>query len=162
MIKKKISSRDVALKYGFRSGLELNVERQIQENKFDPHYETHTIQFIQPQKRRKYTPDFLLSPLPTTPDVKLLQKHIESGLVIVIESKGRFEAADRQKHLMLQEQYPSMDLRFIFTNSKGKITKNSKTTYAMWCEKYGFKYADKDIPQEWFEEVANKRKRNKK
>ena len=54
---------------------------------------------------------------------------------------------------MLREQYPDMDLRFVFTNSKGKIRKGSKTTYAMWCNKYGFQYADKLIPASWFKEL---------
>jgi len=45
-----------------------------------------------------------------------------------------------------------MDIRFVFTNSKNKINKKSKTTYGMWCEKNGFKYADKEIPDSWFEE----------
>ena len=33
---------------------------------------------------------------------------------------------------------------------ENKINKKSKTTYGMWCEKNGFKYADKEIPDEWF------------
>ena len=45
-----------------------------------------------------------------------------------------------------------MDLRFVFNNSKAKLSKKSKTTYADWCNKNGFKFADKLIPDEWFNE----------
>tara|TARA_R110001606_G_scaffold60362_2_gene142301 strand:+ start:1387 stop:1647 length:261 start_codon:yes stop_codon:yes gene_type:complete len=80
---------------------------------------------------RTYTPDF----------------ELPNG--IIIESKGRFVSADRKKHLKVKEQYPKLDIRFVFSNSRGKINKGSKTTYAMWCDKYGFKYADKEIPEKW-------------
>ena len=47
-------------------------------------------------------------------------------------------------------QHPEFDIRFVFTSSKNKISKNSKTSYADWCDKNGFLYADKFIPEEWF------------
>lgn len=63
-----------------------------------------------------------------------------------------FETADRKKHLLIREQYPHLDIRFVFQNPNNKLYKGSKTTYAMWCEKYGFKYATKLIPTAWFKE----------
>jgi len=83
---------------------------------------------------RKYTPDFLLP----------------NG--IIIETKGRFTPADRMKHLAIQKQHPNLDIRFVFSNSKSKLRKGAKTTYADWCDKNGFLYADKDVPQEWLDE----------
>ena len=68
---------------------------------------------------------------------------------IIIESKGRFVPDDRKKHLKVREQNPKLDIRFVFSNSRNKIRKGSKTTYAMWCEKNNFLYADKRIPDEW-------------
>jgi len=50
---------------------------------------------------------------------------------------------------LVKEQHPEKDIRFVFSNSRSRISKKSSTTYAMWCEKYGFKYADKHIPLEW-------------
>ena len=50
---------------------------------------------------------------------------------------------------LVKEQYPDLDIRFIFSNSKSRISKKSNTTYGMWCEKYGFEYADKHVPKEW-------------
>ena len=45
-----------------------------------------------------------------------------------------------------------IDLRFVLQSPNGKIYKGSKTTYAQWCEKNGFKWAKKEIPQEWIDE----------
>ena len=33
-----------------------------------------------------------------------------------------------------------------------RLNKKSKSTYADWCIKHGYLYADKDIPQEWIKE----------
>jgi hypothetical protein len=71
---------------------------------------------------------------------------------LIIETKGRFVTEDRQKHLLIKAQHPELDIRFVFSNSRAKISKTSKTTYAAWCDKYGFKYADKRIPEAWLEE----------
>ena len=43
----------------------------------------------------------------------------------------------------------NLDVRFIFPNSKKKIYKGSKTTYANWCDRHGFLYADNRIPNIW-------------
>lgn len=108
-------------------------------------YEKDKIAYQQPVKHRKYTPDFKLP----------------NG--IYIETKGRFLTADRQKHLLIKEQHPDLDIRFVFSNSNSKISKGSPTSYADWCEKYGFLYADKSIPLEWIKEsrrLLQKRKGN--
>jgi len=53
--------------------------------------------------------------------------------------------------LWIKEQ-TDFDIRFVFSSSKAKIRKGSKTSYADWCNKNGFLYADKLIPEEWFNE----------
>lgn len=67
----------------------------------------------------------------------------------IIEIKGLFDAQDRKKHLLLKEQHPNLNVHFVFQQSNKKITKSSKTTYAAWCEKNGFPYAEKHLPKEW-------------
>ena len=98
-----------------------------------------------PYSRRpsKYKPDFLLP----------------NG--IIIETKGQFVSSDRSKHKLIKEQHPDLDIRFVFSNSKSRIGKKSKTTYAMWCERNGFLYADKSIPLEWIEEKLSATQFNK-
>lgn len=119
---------------GFRSGLEVRISQELAQAGVDSDYESITIHYTKPERKARYTPDF---PLPNG---------------IIIETKGRFLTADRQKHLLIKAQHPHLDIRFVFSSSKTKIGKQSKTTYASWCEKNGFKYADKSIPQEWLDE----------
>ena len=134
MAKKKVTKKSgwVAKKNGFKSGLEDLVSQQIESKGIKVEYETEEVKYIIPASPHTYHPDFKLP----------------NG--IRVETKGRFVLADRKKHLLVKEQNPTLDIRFVFTNSKNKINKKSKTTYAMWCEKNGFKYADKFIPEEWF------------
>ena len=118
-------------KLGFRSGLEDKIAKQLTEAGVAYEYETTKIQYVVPESVHKYTPDFILP----------------NG--VIVETKGRFTLPDRKKHLLIQKQRPDLDIRFVFSNSKTKISKGSKTSYADWCTKNGFIYADKEIPEEW-------------
>ena len=130
----KSNSKWVAKKHGFKSGLEESISNQIDSKGIAVMYETEKVSYIIPASDHTYHPDFKLP----------------NG--IFVETKGRFVIADRKKHLLIKAQHPELDIRFVFTNSRNKINKSSKTTYADWCEKNGFKYADKVIPDEWFNE----------
>ena len=130
----KKSSGWVARKYGFKSGLEENISVQIESKGIKVEYESEKVSYTIPASQHTYNPDFKLP----------------NG--IFVETKGRFVAADRKKHLLVKSQNPTLDIRFVFSNSKNKITKTSKTTYGDWCDKNGIKYADKVIPDSWFEE----------
>ena len=126
-------ARRAALKYGYRSGLELDIAKSLEERGVKAEYESTKIKWVD-HKVRSYTPDFVLP----------------NG--IIIESKGVFTQADRRKHLEVKKQYPKLDIRFVFSNPNAKLYKGSKTTYGKWCEKNGFKYSTKDIPDEWVKE----------
>ncbi len=115
---------------GYRSGLEVSVARQLEKAGIAFEYETTRIKY-RVDEVRSYKPDYVLP----------------NG--IIVETKGRFVAADRKKHLLIRKQHPELDIRFVFSNSKAKLSKASKTTYAAWCIKHGFLYADKEIPLEW-------------
>lgn len=86
------------------------------------------------KKPSTYTPDIVLS----------------NG--IIVEVKGYFDAEDRAKHLLIKDQHPELDIRFVFQNSKKKIHKSSTTTYASWSTKHGFLFADKEVPLDWTKE----------
>ena len=131
-VTKKSNSKWVAKKYGFKSGLEETISQQIESQGIKVEYETEKVPYIIPASNHTYSPDFKLP----------------NG--IRVETKGRFVAADRKKHLLVKEHNPHLDIRFVFSNSKNKISTKSKTTYGDWCEKNGYKYADKIIPIEWF------------
>ena len=131
---RKFTAKQVATKYGFRSGLEERVAEQLDQLGVSYTYEKVKLKYIRPASEHIYTPDFVLA----------------SG--IIVETKGRFLLADRMKHLMVKKHNPELDIRFVFSNSNARISKASKTTYAMWCRKHGYKFADKTIPQEWLDE----------
>lgn len=122
------------LRHGYRSGLEEKVAAELAEAGVEVEFESMVIQYTKPETSHRYTPDF---PLPNG---------------IIIETKGRFTVEDRKKHLLIKKQHPDKDIRFVFSNPNNKITKGSKTTYAMWCEKHGFKYAKRSVPEEWINE----------
>lgn len=125
------TSKSVGLLHGFRSGLEELVAASLKRRGCDAKYEASKIEYLKPARKARYTPDFVLP----------------NG--IVVETKGRFLTADRQKHLAIKDQHPHLDIRFVFSNPNARINKGSNTTYAMWCQKNGFKYAAKDVPNEW-------------
>ena len=119
----------------FRSGLEERVAKQLEDLKVKYEYETETITYTKPEEKGRYTPDFIL----------------DNG--IYVETKGQFVTSDRKKHKLIKKQYGNkFDIRFVFSNPNARIGKKSKTTYADWCERYGFKYAAKEIPQSWINE----------
>jgi len=136
--KKSLSAKQVGLKYGFRSGLEEKIASDLTSQGVGFTYEELKVPFVKPAKLCKYNPDFIL------------------GNGIIVESKGRFLTEDRQKQLLVKQQHPDLDLRFVFSNSKARISKRSTTTYAHWCEKNGFQFADKAIPPAWLKEPPNK------
>lgn len=116
----------------YRSGLEKTIAEDMKRKGVLVKYETFKVAYTKPITSHKYTPDFLLP----------------NG--IIIEAKGLFSTQDRKKHILVKEQHPDLDIRFVFSSSKKKLYKGSKTTYADWCTKHGFLYADKTIPKEWY------------
>ena len=69
---------------------------------------------------------------------------------VYLEAKGYWAPADRRKILAVKKDNPDMDLRMVFQAPYNKINKNSKTTYAMWCEKHNIPWtAYHDIPIDW-------------
>ena len=56
--------------------------------------------------------------------------------------------------LLVKKQCPDYDIRFVFANCKNKIYKGSSTTYADWCKRHGFDWAEKAVPKEWLKNVT--------
>lgn len=122
-----------ARKYGYRSGLEKKVSDHLSMLRVKYGYESIKIEW-EDLAYRTYTPDFVLT----------------NG--IIIETKGMFTAMDRRKHLAIKKQHPKLDIRFIFENCKRRLRKGAKSTYAQWCERYGFLYDNRVIPEAWLKE----------
>lgn len=97
-----------------------------------PEYEPEKIKYVVPAVTRTYCPDFKISDN------------------VFIEAKGKFDPIDRQKHLLLREQYPNVKIYIVFQNANQKIRKGSNTTYGMWCDEHGIEWSHKTVKREWF------------
>ena len=121
MTKKKTSK--------YRSGLEERVADLLDGLGITYQYESEKLSYT---IEHNYTPDFVL------PNYTYL------------ETKGYWDAADRRKVLAVKKANPEIDLRMVFQAPYNTISKKSKTTYAMWCEKHDIPWTSfHDIPLEW-------------
>ena len=127
-----------AIKNGWRSGLEESLAADLRLKGITYKFEPTTLKYNVPERVARYTPDFWVT--------------TRTGKVIVIESKGQFFTKTRQLMLLVKAQHPDLDIRMVFSRSKQTISKTSSTSYAMWCQKHGFPFADKLVPQEWLDE----------
>lgn len=126
-----------------RSMFEARVLSHLIEKGVPYEYEQTVLKYVEPAHNRKYTPDIKLP----------------NG--IFVEVKGKLDADDRKKMLLVREQHPDLDIRFLFMRDN-KLTKASNTTYSAWSEKNGFKYAisaDGLIPEEWIAELGSDQRR---
>jgi hypothetical protein len=137
---KPFSVRTAALKAGWRSGLEEQIAKEFAAQGCEVRYEEFFIPWMPEPKLSKYTPDFFL---------------ISNG--IVVETKGRWVTADRKKIKTVIKQHPDLDLRLVFSNAHARISKQSKTTYAAYCETLGLPWAHRHVPVSWMTEAVNKK-----
>ena len=124
----------------FKSGLEEKAWKILKQHFPRVTYEPDHIEYLQPEKERKYNPDFKM------------------GKNIYIEAKGKLDLATRQKMVWFKDCNPSITIIFLFMNPDNKITKRSKTTYAMWADKEGFLWLD--FRKDWindYKELTRKR-----
>ena len=135
------SKRATALKYGYKSGLEHTVADWIKTTAYDLKYETEIIHYIVPERKAKYTPDFVFTK--------------RNGQFMFVETKGRWTTADRTKMKHVLASNPGVDIRMVFQNPNQRLSKTSKTTYAEYALKLGInQVAKKDIPEEWLSECV--------
>lgn len=123
----------------YKSQFERRIAEQFRLKRVKFLYEGLKLNFVQPEKKRTYKPDFILE-----------------ANSLIIEAKGRLTREDRKKLLWVLEQYPQhrQHFRMLFQDSRKTLDKRSKTTYADWCTENGIKFADFrfGIPNEWLEE----------
>jgi hypothetical protein len=129
-----------------RSQLEDKVEADLKARGIAYEYETVELAYVKllcPHcdtvvSKGTYTPDFIV------PRKKGMRR-------LILESKGFFEASDREKHKKVRDYNPNEDIRFLFQRDQ-KISKSSKTMYSDWCIKHGFHFAfGPSVPQEWID-----------
>ncbi|WP_426214321.1 endodeoxyribonuclease [Methylobacterium sp. NFXW15] len=79
--------------------------------------------------------------LPYTLAHRYLPDFIDPVAKRIIEVKGRFPASDRAKMRAIRKQHPDYRIEIRFQNPQTKIAKNSKTSYADWCQKNGIAWS---------------------
>ena len=113
----------------YRSGLEEKVANLLDGLGVTYEYESTRVPYT---IQHHYCPDFILP------------NHV------LLETKGYWDAADRRKIKAVKQDNPDLDLRMVFQAPFNKISKKSKTTYAMWCEKHDIPWTSfHNIPMEW-------------
>jgi len=133
----------------FRSLLEKRFAAWVTNLKIKFLYEPIKIPYTIPEQKRNYIPDFVISK-------KKALTIDDLNDTLIIETKGRFVAADRKKMQYIKADNPNLDIRLIFPadeylTKQGRKNK-SGMRYSDWCEKYGFKYyIGTEPPQECFE-----------
>ena len=76
--------------------------------------------------------------------------HVETGEIVVPRALVENNPKLRDSIFAnLKEQGIENPEQYVVGNSRNRIYKGSKTSYADWCLKHGFKFADKVIPNNW-------------
>jgi hypothetical protein len=115
----------IGLMPSFKSKLEEKVWATLKREYPTVKYEPQKFKFIQPEIERTYIPDF------------------KTGRTnIFLEAKGKLDLETRKKMVWFKQSNPSIRIIFLFQNPDNKITKRSKTTYAMWATDNGFEWLD--------------------
>lgn len=71
---------------------------------------------------------------------------------IIVEAKGYLDAAACRKMKAVKASNPHLDIRFVFQNANGKRNRRAKLKNWEWAEKHGFKWAEGNIPLDWWKE----------
>lgn len=132
-----------------RSKFERRIAKELDDADVKFEYETYSYEYEEPLRKNRsrcaacgstdllrtgwYTPDFFL----------------ETGYIV--ETKGRFTAADRRKMLAVKAEHPELQLVILFMRDN-KIHKNSTTKYSDWCEANNYDYAVGTLDPKWLKE----------
>jgi len=126
----------------YRSGLEKEAAAFLSSRQKQVLYEKLKVEW-EDLRYRTYTPDF----------------ELDNG--ILVETKGIFDNEDRRKHLAIKEQHPELDIRFVFSNANAKLYKGAKSRYCDWCDKNGFLWSHRVIPEAWLTEPGSRCNKDK-
>lgn len=123
-----------------RSKLEENFEYLLNDLEVKYKYEDTKLTYIVPESKHTYLIDWSL---PNN---------------IYVETKGYLsDHKERSKYILIKEQYPELDLRFVFMDCN-KLCGGAKYSHGTWATKQGFKYCsikDYEIIKEWLNETSN-------
>lgn len=129
-----------------RSKFEQRIAKELKDAGVKFEYEKYSYEYDEPLRKNRarclecdgtnlvrtgwYTPDFFL----------------DNGTII--ETKGRFTAADRRKMIAIQEEHPDLDIKMLFMRDN-KLHKRSKSSYSDWCMENNYDFAIGSAKEEW-------------
>lgn len=134
-------ARIMAGTMGYRSMGEVRFAAILTHKQVKYDYEITTMSYQ--YKPQKYTIDFT----------------VDNG--ILLEYKGKLDAATRKKMLAVKRCNPSLDIRFVFEKPNNYIYKGAKTRYWEWAEKNGFGWYDVRDVTKIKKDIANAGKKSK-
>ena len=115
---------------------EERVTKQLTADGVGFQYEPHSLDY---SVERKYYPDLLIGD-------------------IYIELKGFFRQDAQRKMKAVKLQHPDKDIRFVFQRASSPVhgakkrKDGTKMTCAEWADRYGFQWAEGNVPKEWIDE----------
>lgn len=121
----------------FKSIFEADIAKYLDGKNLPINYEPDTFDYI---RKATYTPDWKISD------------------TVYVESKGHLTQANRSNLIAFKQQHPEVEIILLFADSRNKLYRGSKTTYAEWAEKHGFRWADWNkhkFPEKWFTDANN-------
>lgn len=125
----------------YRNKFEERTGRYLSDRGVEFDYESERIPYT---VSGTYLPDFVI--------------RTRMGKTIYVETKGNgrsFDGPARRKLRAVKEQNPELDIRVVFY-SDGKCgpkrKDGSRLRQSEWADKNGFKWAIREIPQEWLDE----------
>lgn len=125
----------------FRSGFELQVAILLKHYKIPYEFEAETIPWVSEPRPHKYTPDFKIK--------------TRTGKTLYIETKGRMEKEDREKHIAVRNQHPELDIRLVFSNPNAWDRKAMTRSYGKWATANGFIWCAKSQLERKLKEWIN-------
>ena len=130
-------ARETARMMGRRSMGEIRFEAKWFEGKsIKATYETDTFKY-EVHETKRYTIDWTIKR--------------RGANEFYLEYKGNLDGRSRKILKLMKNQHPDLDIRLVFERPENKISPNSKTTYALWAEQYGFPWVGLDSKEleEW-------------
>lgn len=84
-------------------------------------------------QKLKYTPDFFL------------------GNGIILEAKGYLDAPTRERHRLMRDQHPGLDLRLVFQKNNVIKQTKKKERYSDWATRLEIPFCVGMPPKDWLE-----------
>ena len=119
-----------------RSKLEDEVEQALLDRGLSPKYEPDKFDYT---LHRQYCPDF----------------KIGEDINVYIEVKGWWPSSERMKFLSVIRNNPELRIFVALQRPNQRLSKQSKTTLAQWCQKQGINWSPIPIPPDFIDQWLN-------